>query len=513
MKTTPVLLLLCLLTFTLTAQNKVTLHPDQAETVINKHIYGHFAEHLGRVIYDGIYVGDENTAIPHTNGVRNDVIRALKALKIPNLRWPGGCFADTYHWKEAIGPKSERNHIENLSWGNYREDNSFGTHEFLDLCELLGAEPYLAVNMNTGSVREAVEWVQYTTHENGTSNLTDMRQQNGREEPWNVKYWGIGNESWDCGGDMTAEYYVNLYRRYATAMTSYGNNQGLFRIAVGPGWDDYDWTETVMKNVPARRIEGLSVHHYSVIDWSNKGSSYQFTEEQYFATMKRAWFMEEFITKNSEVMDKYDPEKHVALIVDEWGGWYDTDPRGNGVLYQQNTLRDAMIAGVTLNIFNNHADRVRMANLAQTVNALQAVVLTNGEQMILTPTYHVMEMYNVHQDATLVPSEVISNNFTLDGESIPALSVSASINSSNQMAISITNIESHFSQVVDIDLNGFDATNVTGRILTAPLIQEHNNFDYPERLTPAIFYDFDLNNSSLSVDIPRHSVIVLILSE
>src|SRR5688572_20187036 len=219
------------------AQNKVTVNADQAKIQISKHIYGHFAEHLGRCIYDGIYVGDKTT-IPHTNGIRNDVIKALQDLNIPNLRWPGGCFADTYHWKEAIGPKEERKHIENLSWGNVRENNSFGTNEFLNLCELLGAEPYLAVNMNTGTVQEAVEWVQYANHANGTSSLTDIREKSGRSKPWNVKYWGIGNESWDCGGHMTVEHYTNLYKQYATAMTSYGNTEKLFRIAVGPGWAD-----------------------------------------------------------------------------------------------------------------------------------------------------------------------------------------------------------------------------------------------------------------------------------
>ncbi|MEJ2628173.1 MAG: alpha-L-arabinofuranosidase C-terminal domain-containing protein, partial [bacterium] len=391
------------------AQTKVTVNADLAKTPISKHIYGHFAEHLGRCIYDGIYVGEDNPKIPNTNGIRNDVIEALKNLNIPNLRWPGGCFADTYHWKDAIGPKSERKPIENLTWGNYREDNSFGTNEFLNMCELLGAEPYLAVNMNTGTVREAVEWVQYVNHANGTSYLTDLRKASGRQDPWKVKFWGIGNESWDCGGNMSVDHYINLFKQYATAMTNYYNSEKLFRIAVGPGGPHlYNWTEEIMKTVPARRFEGISIHHYSVIDWSDKSSSTEFTDEEYFLTMQRAWFMDEFVSKNCEIMDKYDPEKRVALIVDEWGGWYETDPEGKGALYQQNTIRDAMIAGLTLNIFNNHADRVRMANLAQMVNVLQAVILTKGEKMILTPTYHVMEMYKVHQDAMLVPTEIIS---------------------------------------------------------------------------------------------------------
>ena len=512
MRRTGLILIILFSASILMAKNSITVHADSAEITISRHIYGHFAEHISRVIYDGLYVGEENTEIPHTNGVRNDVIEALKKLSIPNLRWPGGCFADTYHWKEAIGPKDERIPIENLSWGNYREDNSFGTHEFLNLCELLGAEPYLAVNMNTGTVREAVEWVQYTNHANGTSHLTDLREKHGRSKPWRVTYWGIGNESWDCGGHMSVDYYVNLYKRYATAMTTYFNTEKLFRIAVGPGFPDYNWTETLMKNIPERRFEGVSIHHYAV-NWDHRSSSYDFTREEYFTTMDKAWFMEEFITNNCEVMDRYDPQKRVALIVDEWGGWYDSDPRGNGALYQQNTIRDAMIAGLTLNIFNNHADRVRMANLAQMVNALQSVILTRDEQMILTPTYHVMEMYKVHQNALLAPVQVVSEDFVMDDKKLQAVSVSASINPSDQLHISLTNIDDTNSQEVSILLKGYQARQVTGRILTSAKVQDHNTFDHPSKVVPDRFHDMTLSGDQLTVRMPAHSVIVLELNK
>lgn len=489
------------------AQTKITLQPENAETTISKHIYGHFAEHLGRCIYDGIYTGDRYN-IETTNGVRNDVIDALKQLQIPNLRWPGGCFADSYHWKDAIGPKDQRKPIENTSWGG-REDNSFGTHEFLNLCEQLDAEPYLAVNMNTGTVQEAVEWEQYVNNANGSSHLTDTRAANGRDKPWNVKYWGIGNESWDCGGHMSADYYVNLYKRYATAMTSYGNTEKLYRIAVGPGQADYEWTETIMKEIPARRIEGISIHHYSVYNWSDKGSSYEFTEEEYFKVLERAWFMEEFITKNSEVMDKYDTDKRVKLIVDEWGSWYNTMPEGKGALYQQNTIRDAMLAGMTLNIFNNHADRVHMANLAQTVNVLQAVILTEGPKMVLTPTYHVMEMYKVHQDARLVPLKFTSSEYSREGHSIPALTASASINNSGAMNISLTNIDPQNSQSIEIDLGVFTGKKVTGRILTSNNIQDLNTFEKPDKVKPAAFNDAKISKGTLKLTVPKNAVIVL----
>lgn len=495
------------------AQNQVTLNASLAETQISKNIYGHFAEHLGRCIYGGLYVGENNTDIPNTNGVRNDVIKALKDLQIPNLRWPGGCFADTYHWKDAVGPKMERKPIENVSWGNVREDNSFGTNEFLNMCELLGAEPYLAINMNSGTVQEAVEWVQYTNHANGTSYLTDIREKSGRDKPWNVKFWGIGNESWDCGGNMTVDHYINLYKQYATAMTSYSNTEKLFRIAVGPGTPDYAWTEAIMRDIPSRRIEGISIHHYSVIDWSKKGSSSQFTDEEYFKTMKQAWRMEDLISRNCEVMDKYDPQKKVALIVDEWGGWYETDPAGNGQLYQQNTIRDAMIAGLTLNIFNNHADRVRMANLAQIVNVLQSVILTQKEKIILTPTYHVMEMYKVHQDATLVPVEIISNDFVLGNDRIKAVSVSASKDKSGKVHISLTNIDNKNSQEVEISLTGFKAKRVNGRILTSSKVQDHNTFENPENVVPKSINNATLTGGNLKVSMPANSVVVLELTE
>lgn len=494
------------------AQNRIVLFPEKARDTINKNIYGHFAEHLGRCIYGGIYVGDNQKKIPNRNGIRLDIVEALKKLKTPVLRWPGGCFADTYHWKDAIGPKDRRKQISNTSWGNVREDNSFGTHEFLDFCELIGAEPYLAVNMGAGTVQEAVDWVQYVNHANGSSYLTDMRMQNGRSKPWNVKYWGVGNESWDCGGNMTAGYYVNEYRKYATMMTSYSNTEGLFRIAVGPGTEDYAWTETVMKEVPARRIEGLSIHHYSVINWSKKGSATQFSEEEYFRTMEQAWRMEGMIKKNSEVMDKYDPQKKVALIVDEWGGWYDVEPGTNGAfLYQQNSMRDAMIAGLSLNIFNNHCGRVRMANLAQMVNVLQAIVLTKEEKLVLTPTYHVMEMYNVHQDAMMIPLAMASKDYTLGEKKIQAVSASASKDKSGIVHISLVNMDANNTQEIIIDLGGLQATTVTGRILQSGKLQDHNSFENPGKINPAVFNSAAVNGNTLSVKLPPFSVVILAL--
>jgi alpha-N-arabinofuranosidase len=499
-----------LLAVSLIAQNTVTLHPEQAKDTINKNIYGHFSEDLGHCIYGGFYVGDGNKTIPNKNGIRSDVVEALRKLKIPVLRWPGGCYADNYHWMDGVGPKNKRKATENVSWGNVREDNSFGTNEFLDMCEMLGAQPYLAINMGSGTVQEAADWVQYVNHPNGSSYLTDLRQQNGRTKPWNVKYWGVGNESWDCGGHMDVDYYITQFKKYATFMTSYNNTEGLFRIAVGPGTEDFKWTEALMKNIPRKLLDGISIHHYSVIDWGNKGSATNFTEGQYFQTMQQASRMEDMVSGNCEVMDKYDPKKKVALVVDEWGGWYDVEPGTNGAfLYQQSTMRDAMIAGLTLNIFNNHCDRVRMANLAQCINVLQSVILTNGPKMILTPTYYVMEMYNVHQDALMIPLSVTSNDYTLEGKKLKAVSASASKDKNGTVHISLVNIDAENAQDIKIDLGDLQVKTVTGRILHSDKLQDHNTFDDPNKIKPQTFTDAKLNGSDLEVKLPPFSVVVL----
>lgn len=491
------------------AQNTIVLNADLGKEKISKHIYGHFSEHLGRCIYGGFYVGEGNTQIPNTQGVRNDVVDALKKLKVPNLRWPGGCFADTYHWKDGVGPKKDRPTMVNTWWGGVTEDNSYGTHDFLNMCELIGAEPYLSANVGSGTVQEVSEWIQYTNF-GGVSPMSKWRMENGREKPWNVKFWGVGNEAWGCGGNMTAEYYANIYRQYATFMTDWGNSSKLFRIASGANSSDYHWTEVLMRDIPHSMLEGVALHHYSVIDWNKKGSAKDFGEEQYFQIMKRALLMDELITKHANIMDKYDPAKKVALVVDEWGGWYDVEPGTNpGFLFQQNTIRDAILAGATLNIFHNHSDRVRMANLAQTVNVLQAVLLTEGEKMLLTPTYHVMEMYNVHQDATLLPIDLKCNTYTFGNEKLPAVSASASRDSQGLTHVSLVNIDSKNSQEVLIDVRGAKFSSVTGRILVSEKLQDHNAFDAPQKVKPATFKQAILSGTSLKVTLPAHSVVVL----
>jgi alpha-L-arabinofuranosidase len=490
----------------------VTLHFRDAKTVINKNIYGHFAEHLGHCIYDGIYVGDTNQWIPNTAGVRNDIINALKKLKVPVLRWPGGCFADTYHWKDGVGPKKNRPTMINKWWGGVTEDNSFGTHDFLNLCEMIGAEPYLAGNVGSGTVQELSQWVEYVNGES-VSPMSVWRKINGRDKPWNVKYFGVGNEAWGCGGNMTAEYYSNIYKQYSTFMTDWNNKDQLFRVASGANADDFHWTEVMMRDIPKNLIEGVSLHYYSVIDWNAKGTAAGFSRQQYFMTMKRALRMEELVTRHEAVMDKYDPGKKTALIVDEWGGWYDVEAGTNpGFLFQQNTMRDAMLAGVTLNIFNNHCDRVRMANLAQMVNVLQAVILTNKQKIILTPTYHVMEMYNVHQNAIMIPVKLDNIYYAEGSDSLPAISVSASKDQKGMIHVSLVNIDPEKTNMVQIQLPDSIFKLEEGRILESSGIQDHNSFDEPDKIMPRIFSGAKMKGREMEVAMPPASVVLLTLS-
>ncbi|MBD2752881.1 alpha-N-arabinofuranosidase [Spirosoma validum] len=500
----------CLTVF-VSAQNKVTINADEGKHIISRHIYGHFAEHLGRCVYDGFYVGESNTKIPNKNGIRLDVVAALKKLKIPNLRWPGGCFADTYHWKDGIGPKAKRPKIVNTWWGGVTEDNSFGTHDFLNMCELLGTEPYLAGNVGSGTVQDLSEWVQYVNFPSN-SPMSSLRQQNGRPTPWNVRYWGVGNEAWGCGGNMKADYYANIFRQYSTFMNSQVGKEKIFRIASGASDSDYNWTETLMKNIPASLMEGVALHHYSVLSWGEgkKGSATQFTDQEYFKTMQQALLMDELIEKHIAVMDKYDAEKKIALIVDEWGGWYNVEPGTNpGFLYQQNTMRDAVLAGATLNIFHKYCERVRMANLAQAINVLQSVILTKGDKILLTPTYHVLEMYNVHQDATMLPVDIKSDDFKLENEKLPAVSVSASRDKAGKVHISLVNIDPKKAQDISVNLKGLKTSGMTGRILTSADVHDHNTFENLTKIKPVAFNGAKLSGDNLTVTLPPVSVVVL----
>lgn len=495
------------------AQQKaeIVINADLGRDTISKHIYGQFSEHLGRCIYDGLWVG-ENSSIPNTNGVRNDIIDALKKIKIPNLRWPGGCFADEYHWMDGIGPHEKRTKMINTHWGGVVEDNSFGTNEFLNLCEILGTEPYICGNVGSGTVEEMSKWIEYMTSE-GESPMANLRKANGREKPWKVKFFGVGNESWGCGGNMTPEMYAENFRRYSTFCHNFGTNK-LQKIAGGPNSNDYSWMETMMKDIPLKQKWGVSLHQYSFPDaGSRKGSATQFREDEYFQTIDKAWSMEELIKKHSNIMDKYDPEKKTALVVDEWGSWYRVEDGTNpAFLYQQNTLRDAILAGVTLNVFQNHADRVKMANIAQLVNVLQALFLTKDSQMILTPTYHIFDMYKVHQDALLLPTNVKCGKYTVNYRSLDQISVSASKDKAGSIHVSIVNVDLNNDIDVSCSLRGADIKKITeAQIVTAKDVRTYNSFEKPNEISLQDFKEATYKNGILSIKLPAKSVVTISL--
>src|SRR5512133_822561 len=489
--------------------NQLVVVTNHSGPVISKDIYGHFSEHLGNCIYGGLWVGTDSK-IPNTYGIRNDVLFALREIKVPNLRWPGGCFADTYHWKDGIGPKEKRVSIVNTNWGGVTEDNSFGTHEFMKLAELLGCDAYINGNVGSGSVKEMAEWVEYLTS-NSVSPMTNLRKENGREAPWKVKYFAIGNENWGCGGNMTDEFYANVMRQYSTFLGNYADNR-LYRVACGPSDYNVAWTETLMKDEGTRaRFQGLSIHYYSVVDgWNFKGSATKFDERQWFETMRLNLQMDNIIKGHSAIMDRYDPQKTKGLVVDEWGNWFNVEPGTNpGFLYQQNSMRDAITAAIHLNIFNQHADRVKVANLAQMVNVLQAVILTKDDKMVLTPTYHVFRMFRVHQQAQLLKTDLRCEDYVNGSSRIPTVSASASLDKDGKVHVSLANLNPNKALTVTCPIVGETFKNITGEVLTAPEMNSFNTFEDPDVVKPVSFKDFSYKNGILTINMPSKSIVVI----
>ena len=485
--------------------NKLVVHADQPKATIDRNIYGQFSEHLGRCVYEGLWVG-EDSPIPNTRGIRNDVVAALKKIRVPVLRWPGGCFADEYHWNDGVGPRAQRPSMINTHWGGVTENNHFGTHEFLDLCAQLGCEPYICGNVGSGTVQEMQQWVEYITLP-GVSPMADWRRKNGQEQPWPLKFFGIGNENWGCGGNMTPEFYADQFKRYATFVRNFGTNR-VFKIACGPNGANYNWTEVLMREA-GRRMNGLALHYYCGTGRRSRSAT-EFDEADWFFQLKNALRMEELITKHSEIMDKYDPDKRVALVVDEWGAWHQVEPGTNpGFLYQQNTLRDALVAGCTLNIFNNHSDRVRMANIAQMINVLQAMILTDKEKMLLTPTYHVFEMYTVHHDAKLLPTELQTADYESGTDKIPQLNVSASRDPAGKLHVTLCNVNPNAPAEVDCMLQGARAQKLAGRVLTSTEITAHNTFTQSDLVKPAEFTACKITADGFAATLPPKSVVVL----
>ena len=450
------------------------VNAQRSAGIINKNIYGQFSEHLGRCIYNGLL--DEQGVL------RTDVLNALKALHIPVLRWPGGCFADTYHWQDGIGPQSGRKTIVNTNWGGVTEDNSFGTHEFIDLCRKLGCEPYFSGNVGSGTVQEFSDWVEYCNM-GGVSPMADLRRKNGAEAPFQVKYWGIGNEAWGCGGNMRAEYYADLCRQYATYLRSYDPALPLYKIASGANVDDYHWTRTVVERA-GHVIDAVSLHYYTIpgSDWQHKGSATEFTRAEYYTTLHKTLRMEELVENHSRIIKQFQKERPLGLAVDEWGTWFDVEPGTDpGFLYQQNAMRDALVAAINLNIFNNHCDTVVMANIAQVVNVLQAMVLTEGPRMLLTPTYHVFALYAPHQNARQLESYAQTRVLGQEEQAVPDLHISASQQADGTVLVTVAHLNAEASAPVTCLLGGLTAAAVQGVVLAgAP--DAHNTFDAPARV-------------------------------
>ena len=480
--------------------NKLIIQPQVKKGHIRKELQGHFSEHLGRCIYGGVYVG-ENSEIPNENGMRKDVVQALRDISIPVLRWPGGCFADEYHWKDGIGPREGRKKMINTHWGGVTEDNSFGTHEFMELCRQLGCEPYVNGNVGSGTVQEMSEWVEYMTME-GVSPMADQRKANGHEAAWKLPFFGVGNESWGCGGLMRPEYYADVYRRYQNFCRQYGDHK-LYKIACGPNGGNAEWTDAVMKSA-AFCMDGLSMHYYTIPGgWNNKNRATVFSAADYWETLALAAEIEQIVQKHADVMDQYDPEKRIGLIVDEWGTWFEVEPGTNpGFLYQQNTMRDAMVAALSLDIFNRHCDRVFMANIAQTVNVLQSIILTKEEKMVLTPTYYVFDLYRHHMDAKELDCSIESEKTGTEKHALPAVTASAS-EKDGMITVTLSNLDPDKGREVAVILP--DAVSgAAGRILQGKM-DAYNDFD-DAPLKTEDFGDFDIRGNEIRVRMPACSV-------
>ncbi len=502
-----------------TAQNsnpvQIIVNPEQTGPVINKHIFGQFAEHLGRGIYEGVWVGPDSE-IPNTRGLRNDVIEALKKLRVPNVRWPGGCFADEYHWRDGIGSPEERHKRLNASWAGRIEPNTFGTHEYFDFLDLIGAEAFISANVGSGTVQEAADWLEYLTATGST--LAEERAENGHPEPYEVEFWGIGNEVWGCGGPFTAEEYLKELKQFSNFSTNYNPEMPTKHVAVGPDGDAFgEYTEVIMKAWSQKswawNIEGLSLHRYTRNGWPPNIIATDFNEAQYAAVIHETLGMDEYISRNKVIMDKYDPEVQVGIYVDEWGTWYKaTEGSPEGFLEQQNSIRDAIVAALNFNIFIRHSDRVKGANIAQMINVLQAMILTDQEKMLLTPTYHAFRMYVPFQNATRLDIDFDAGTYENGGVTLPGIDAIAAQDEKGRIIVALTNVNPNESATIELSFDGISIKNVDGETLYASAIDAINTFENPENVRPTTLIP-NISEGKLTVQLKPQSVTVLTLEK
>jgi alpha-L-arabinofuranosidase len=497
---------------------------------IDRNLFGQFSEHLGSGIYEGIWVG-EDSEIPNIHGYRKDVVEALKKIHVPVLRWPGGCFADQYDWRDGIGPRDKRPVRLNSSWGGALDNNAFGTHEFLDFAELIGAEPYISINMGSMAPLDAARWLEYMTSDSKSS-LAEERRKNGRDKPWKIKYVGVGNEVWGCGGTMRAEYAIDVTRRYATYIRDPSPDfmkQDLVKVASGPTANDVGYeqfADTMMKNVVKDffgnyDFQALSLHYYAyplpigdddvplplnIKNVPRMTRAFGFSENEWASYLRSARAIERPIRNVAAVMDKYDPEKKIALYVDEWGAFHQAEPGTQAIFqYQQSSLLDAEVAALTLNVFQRHTDRVRMANVAQMVNVVQALILTDKQKMLLTPTYHIFDMYQPFQDATPYPVSTTGAHYDYDGRSLPAVDVVAAKGTDGKIYLALVNLDPHRS--VDVATNLKDKAH--GTVLTGNRMDVHNTFEAPNTIHPVPFSGTTDRSGKLMLRLPAKSIVVV----
>lgn len=491
----------------------IKIDPSQTGPVINRNIFGQFAEHLGFGIYGGIWVGPESD-IPNTRGIRNDVVEALKALKVPNVRWPGGCYADKYHWRDGIGTPEERRARINVSWGGAPEPNTFGTHEFFDFIEQIGSEAFISANVGSGTVKESADWLEYLTASG--SALAAERARNGHPEPYNVAFWGVGNEVWGCGGPFTPEEYITELKKFATFSTNYNTDVNTQYVAVGPdSYDQYSfgYAEPIMKAWANKtwtwNIHGLSLHNYTRGGWPPVIKATGFDELQYASVLEETLRMDKFVTENRALMDKYDPESKVSILVDEWGTWYAPSEGTNpNFLQQQNSQRDAIVAALNFNIFARHAERVHGANIAQMINVLQAMIFTDGNKMVLTPTYHAFRMYVPFQDAVRLPISFNAGTYLVKEINLPRLDAIAAKGKDGNIYVAITNIDPNNPASIELPLDGYSIVSVKGETLYTSSIDAVNTFESPENVSPKEI-DADVTGSKVSVTVHPQSLTVL----
>ncbi len=495
------------------ADARVEVLLNEVIGTINPNIYGHFVEHLGGVVYDGIWVG-ENSRVANTGGIRTAIVDAMKRIKAPIIRYPGGCFADSYNWRDGIGERAKRPRRTNF-WVDEPdskapanspakvEPNWFGTNEFMRFCQSTGAKPYMAANLRSLPAQDFYEWVEYCNAPAATTTLSQMRASGamGSREPFNVEYWGVGNESWGCGGNFTPEDYAKEFRRFLAAVPGYG--VPLKFLAAGPNAGDLNWTRGFFSKMREKgewtfdRMYGWCLHHYAwnvaggrTNDWRDaKGDAVKFDIEQYYELLRDADKMESLIEGHWTVMGEYDPRHRTKLVVDEWGSWHrsGTEIATHHMLGQQQTMRDALVASISLDTFHRHADKVVMANVAQLVNCLHSLFLTNDDKFALTPNYHVFEMFMPHTGAQAVRSvfSAPQAKYTRNGK--PAefwgLGGSASLNG-KQLTLTVTNPNTTEPRETEIAIRGARVESAQARALTAPDVHAHNTFENPRAVEP-----------------------------